>query len=178
MPIQGNLEEAGLPDVLQLLSLGRKSGCLTLVDGEIQGHIYLDVGRVSYATVANRLDRLGDMLVRNGRITQQQLEAAVDEQRRSSKRQLGRILVDSGRIDRGELEQFIKLQVEQAVYFLFTWKQGSFTFTTDRLPPHQPLLVSLDVENLLLEGARQVDEWSQIEKKIPSFDLVYRSVRD
>ena len=178
MPIQGNLEEAGLPDVLQLLSLGRKSGCLTLSDGEMQGHIYLDVGRVSYATVANRLDRLGDMLVRSGRITQQVLDAAVEEQRRSSKRQLGRILVDSGKIDRGELERFIKLQVEQAVYFLFTWKQGSFTFTTDRLPPHQPLLVSLDVEGLLLEGARQVDEWSQIEKKVPSFDLIYRSVRD
>ncbi|HXY70282.1 MAG TPA: DUF4388 domain-containing protein [Gemmatimonadales bacterium] len=178
MPIQGNLEEAGLADVLQLLALGRKSGCLTLVDGEMQGHIYLDVGRVSYATVANRLDRLGDMLVRSGRITQQQLDSAVDEQRRSSKRQIGRILVDSGRIDRGELERFIKLQVEQAVYFLFTWKQGNFTFTTDRLPPHQPLLVSLDVEGLLLEGARQVDEWSQIEKKIPSFDLIYRCIRD
>ena len=178
MPIQGNLEEAGLPDVLQLLSLGRKSGCLTLVDGEMQGHIYLDVGRVSYATVANRLDRLGDMLVRSGRITQHQLDSAVEEQKRTSKRQIGRILVDSGRIDRGELERFIRLQVEQAVYFLFTWKQGSFTFTTDRLPPHQPLLVSLDVEGLLLEGARQVDEWSQIEKKIPSFDLVFRCVRD
>ena len=178
MPIQGNIEEAGLPDVLQLLSLGRKSGCLTLVDGETQGHIYLDVGRISYATVANRLDRLGDMLVKNGRITQQQLNAAVEEQGQSNKRQLGRILVDSGKIDRAELERFIRLQVEQAVYYLFTWKQGTFSFTSDRLPPHQPLLVSLDAEGLLLEGARRVDEWSLIQKKVPSFDLVYRSTRD
>ena len=138
MPIQGNIEEAGLPDVLQLLSLGRKSGCLTLIDGETQGHIYLDVGRISYATVANRLDRLGDMLVKNGRITQEQLDAAVEEQERSNKRQLGRILVDSGKIDRAELEGFIRLQVEQAVYYLFTWKQGTFSFASDRLPPHQP----------------------------------------
>ena len=178
MPILGNIEEAGLPDVLQLLSLGRKSGCLTLTDGEMQGQIYLDVGRVSYATVANRLDRLGDMLVKSGRITQQQLQSAVDEQRRSDKRQIGRILVDTGRIDRAELERFVRLQVEQAVYFLFTWKQGSFSFTGDRLPPNQPLLVSLDVEGLLLEGARQVDEWSLIQKRIPSFNLVYRCSRD
>ena len=178
MPIQGNIEEAGLPDVLQLLSLGRKSGCLTLVDGETQGHIYLDVGRISYATVANRLDRLGEMLVKNGRITQQQLSSAVEEQGRAGHRQLGRILVDSGKIDRAELERFIRLQVEQAVYYLFTWKQGTFSFTSDRLPPHQPLLVSLDAEGLLLEGARRVDEWSLIQKKIPSFDLVYRSTRD
>ncbi len=178
MPIQGNIEEAGLPDVLQLLSLGRKSGCLTLVDGETQGQIYLDVGRISYATVASRLDRLGDMLVKSGRITQQQLSTAVDEQRRSGKRQLGRILVDSGQIDRAELERYIRLQVENAVYYLFTWKQGTFSFASDRLPPHQPLLVSLDAESLLLEGARRVDEWSLIEKKIPSFDLVYRNTRD
>jgi hypothetical protein len=178
VPIQGNIEEAGLPDVLQLLSLGRKSGCLTLVDGESQGQIYLDVGRVSYATVANRLDRLGDMLVKSGRITQQQLNAAVEEQGRTNKRQIGRILVDSGKIDRAELERFIRLQVENAVYYLFTFKQGTFSFASDRLPPHQPLLVSLDAESLLLEGARRVDEWSLIEKKIPSFDLVFRSTRE
>jgi len=178
VPIQGNIEEAGLPDVLQLLSLGRKSGCLTLVDGETQGSIYLDVGRISYATVANRLDRLGDMLVKSGRITQQQLGTAVEEQRRSGKRQLGRILVDSGQIDRAELERFIRQQVENAVYYLFTWKQGTFSFASDRLPPHQPLLVSLDAESLLLEGARRVDEWGLIQKKIPSFDLVYRCTRE
>ena len=178
MPIQGSIEEAGLPDVLQLLAMGRKTGCLSLSDGTQQGHIYLDVGRVSYATVANRLDRLGEVLVKNGRITQQQLDDAVEEQRRNSKRQLGRILVDSGRIDRAELEHFIRFQVEEAVYYLFTWKQGTFAFEADRLPPHQPLLVSIDAEGLLLEGARRVDEWSLIEKKIPSFDLVYRRTRE
>ncbi len=178
MAIQGRIEEAGLPDVLQLLALGRKTGCLSLADGALTGHIYLDVGRVSYATVANRLDRIGDMLVKSGRITQQQLDEAVADQARTSGRHLGRILVDSGRIDRAELERFIRLQVEEAVYFLFTWKQGVFTFTSDRLPPSQSLLVCLDAEGLLLEGARRVDEWSLIQKKIPSFDLVYRRIRE
>ena len=175
MAINGTIEEAGLPDVLQLLTLGRKSGCLTVADGATQGKVYLDVGRVSYATVANRLDRLGDLLVKSGRITREQLSEAADQQARaSSKRQIGRILVDSGHIDRADLEKFVRLQVEEAVYYLFTWKQGTFGFTSDERPPHQTLLVSLDPESLLLEGARRVDEWSLIEKKIPSFDLVYR----
>jgi hypothetical protein len=43
---------------------------------------------------------------------------------------------------------------------------------TERLP------VPLEAEGLLLEGARRVDEWSQIQKKIPSFDLVYRRSKD
>jgi hypothetical protein len=177
--IQGSIEEAGLPDVLQLLALGRKTGCLVVVDGsDVQGHIFLDVGRVSYAAVSNRPDRLGDMLVKSGRITQQQLEQAVAEQARASGHQIGRILVEAGRLERAELERFIRVQVEEAVYFLFTWTHGSFSFTSDRLPPHQSLLVPLDTESLLLEGARRVDEWSLIQKKIPSFGLVYRRSRD
>lgn len=179
MAIQGSIEEAGLPDVLQLLALGRKTGCLVVVDGsEIQGQIFLDVGRVSYAAVSNRPDRLGDMLVKSGRITQQQLEQAVAEQTRASGHQIGRILVEAGRLERAELERFIRVQVEEVVYFLFTWTHGTFSFTSDRLPPHQSLLVPLDTESLLLEGARRVDEWSLIQKKIPSFDLLYRRSRD
>jgi hypothetical protein len=176
--IQGSVEEAGLPDVLQLLALGRKTGCLVVIDAAMQGQIFLDVGRVSYATVSNRPDRLGDMLVKSGRITRQQLDHAIAEQTRTSGHQIGRILVDAGSIERAELERFIRLQVEEAVYFLFTWKQGTFSFTSDRLPPHQSLLVPLDTEALLLEGARRVDEWSLIQKKIPSFDLVYRRTRE
>ena len=178
MPIQGSIEEAGLPDVLQLLSLGRKTGCLTVVDGAMHGEIYLDCGRVSFATIANRRDRLGVMLVKSGRITQEQLNAAAEEQEQGNKRQIGKILVDSGRIDRRSIERFVRLQVEEAVYFLFTWKQGEFTFTSHGRPPQQALLVSLDPESLLLEGARRVDEWSLIQKKIPSFDLVYRRTKN
>jgi len=177
--IQGSIEEAGLPDVLQLLALGRKTGCLVVVDGsDMQGQIYLDVGRVSYAAVSSRPDRLGDMLVKSGRITQHQLEQAVAEQARTSGHQLGRVLVEAGRLERAELERFIRVQVEEAVYFLFTWTHGTFSFTSERLPPHQSLLVPLDTESLLLEGARRVDEWSLIRRKIPSYDLLYRRSRD
>jgi len=178
VPIQGSIEEASLPDVLQLLSLGRKTGCLAMVDGALHGEIYLDAGRISYANVANRLDRIGDVLVKLGRITQDHLKEAVDEQARGNKQQLGRILVDFGRIEHGELERFVRLQVEEAVYFLFTWKQGTFDFTSNRRPPHEPLPESLDAQSLLLEGARRVDEWTLIQKKIPSFDLVYQHTRD
>ena len=178
MPIQGSIAEAGLPDVVQLLALGRKTGCLSMTDGATHGEIYLDGGRVSYATVANRLDRLGEVLVKSGRLTQDQLKEATEAQARGSKQQLGKILVDSGHIERQELERWVGLQVEESVYFLFTWKQGTFTFTSDRRPPHEPLPVPLEAEGLLLEGARRVDEWDLIRKRIPSFDLVYRRSKE
>ena len=80
MAIKGSLKEASLPDVLQLLSLGRKSGCLSITDRSSLGYIFFEHGRISYATVVNRRDRLGDILSKSGRITKQQLEEAIDLQ--------------------------------------------------------------------------------------------------
>ena len=65
MAIKGNLREAGLPDVLQLLAMGQKTGCLSLTDRSLFGYIYFDRGRITYASIVNRRDRLGDLLVKN-----------------------------------------------------------------------------------------------------------------
>src|SRR5260370_1126685 len=51
--------------------------------------------------------------------------------------------------------------------------KGSFNFEAAARPVRQHFLVSINPESLLLEGARRVDEWSQIEKKIPAFDLIF-----
>ncbi len=173
MAIKGSLEEASLPDVLQLLSLGRKTGCLSITDRSNLGYIFFDAGRVSYATVVNRRDRLGDILVKASVIKQEQLDAAIDRQSDEREKKLGEILLEMHALDRTELERFMRLQIEDAVYFLFTWTQGHFSFETGLRPNRQDFLVSIDPESLLLEGARRVDEWSQIKKKIPSFDLQF-----
>ncbi len=173
MAIKGSLKEASLPDVIQLLTLGRRSGCLAVADRENFGYIYFDEGRITYASIVNRRDRLGDMLVKNGRISAAQLDEAVARQASDRDRKLGEILVETGALPRAELEDYIRLQIEEAVYYLFTWSSGTFNFEAGVRPEHQDFLVQINPESLLLEGARRVDEWSLISKKIPSFDLIF-----
>lgn len=173
MAIKGSLREASLPDVLQLLTLGKKTGCLSVTHRSNFGYIYFDKGRISYASIVNRRDRLGDLLVKGGAIRQEQLDQAVEQQTRERDKRLGEILVDMGLLSRDQLHAHIRTQIEEAVYFLFTWTQGTFSFEPDVLPEQQDFTVSINPESLLLEGARRVDEWSLIEKKIPSFDLVF-----
>ncbi len=120
MAIKGSLKEASLPDVLQLLSMGKKSGCLGLSFHDSFGSIYFDAGRICHAAIVNR-----------------------------------------------------PLDTENAVYTLFTWTSGTFNFEPGVEPEDGAERVSVDPQSLLLEGARRVDEWSLIEKKIPSFDVVY-----
>ena len=178
MAIKGSLKEASLADVLQLLALGQKTGCLTVTDRTNFGYIYFDRGRIVYASLVNRLDRLGDILLKSGRISTQQLQDGIELQSRHRDQRLGEILVRQGTISEDDLEHFVRMQIEEAVFFLFTWTRGTFTFESDVRPIEQEFTVSINPETLLLEGARRVDEWSLIEKKIPSLDLVFALHRD
>lgn len=173
MAIKGSLKGASLPDVLQLLAMGKKTGCLSVTHRSNFGYIFFEKGRICYASIVNRRDRLGDMLVKNSVISQDQLEAAISAQSRLRDKRIGELLVEQGALTREELHQYVRRQIEEAVYFLFTWMQGTFNFEADVHPEEQDLLVSINPESLLLEGARRMDEWSLVEKKIPSFDLVF-----
>ncbi|HYV96720.1 MAG TPA: DUF4388 domain-containing protein [Gemmatimonadaceae bacterium] len=173
MAIKGSLKEASLPDVLQLLALGQKTGCLSITHRANLGSIFFDRGRISFASIINRRDRLGDLLVKAGKLTQPQLEAAIAEQGRDRNTRIGDILVRQGALTREQLNDHIRVQIEEAVYFLFTWTEGTFNFEPDVKPEMQDFLVSINPDALLLEGARRVDEWSLIEKRIPSFDIVF-----
>ncbi len=173
MAIKGSLKEASLPDVLQLLALGQKTGCLSVTDRSNLGNIYFSDGWICHASIVNRRDRLGDMLVKSEKITHEQLEQAIERQSKERRSKLGQILLASGAITQADLEKCVRIQVEEAVYYLFTWTQGSFRFEVDVQPEGEDVSLSVNPESLLLEGARRIDEWSLIEKKVPSFDSIF-----
>jgi tetratricopeptide (TPR) repeat protein len=178
MAIRGSLREASLPDVLQLLAMGKKTGCLSVTHRNQFGTIHFERGRISYATIVNRRDRLGDLLVKHKLVSAEALEAAIAAQAADPQRRLGDLLVKAGHLKREQLHDYLKHQIEEAVYLLFTWSQGTFAFEPDVVPDPQEVTVSISPESLLLEGARRVDEWSLIEKKIPSLDIVFSLDRE
>lgn len=173
MAIKGSLKEASLPDVLQLLAMGQKTGCLSVAHRSNFGSVYFDRGRICYAGIVNRRDRLGDILVKAGIITREALDEAIAAQERHPDERLGELLVARGALSREELHRQVRAQIEEAVYHLFTWNEGTFSFEPDIRPEEQDLLVAINPESLLLEGARRVDEWGLIEKKLSSFDLIF-----
>lgn len=86
--------------------------------------------------------------------------------------QVGRIYFDGGRIAYAEMEGR-QLSAEEAVYMMFTWDDGAFNFEPAIPPPDGVAVSSIDPQSVLLEGARRVDEWAVVEKKVHSFDLVF-----
>ena len=93
---------------------GQKTGCLSLTDRSSFGYIYFDRGRITYASIVNRRDRLGDLLVKNELLRAEHLSAAIEEQSRTPGDRLGEILVRRGNITREQLQHYIRIQIEEA----------------------------------------------------------------
>ncbi|MEO0106092.1 MAG: tetratricopeptide repeat protein [candidate division WOR-3 bacterium] len=171
MAIKGSLSEASLPDVIQLLSFSLRTGCLSVTDGRNFGNIFIKEGKIIYATLLNRKDRLGDILVRKQFIDETILKTTLEEQKKTNKR-LGEILVEKGFITKEVLEQELANQISETIFTMLTWETGYFNFEADLLPGSEEFLVQLSPQELLLEGARQIDEWRKLEKRLPSFESV------
>src|SRR5688500_20307375 len=112
MAIKGSLKEASLPDVLQLLAMGKKTGCLSVTHRSNFGYIYFDNGRIAYASIVNRRDRLGDILVKSNVISQAHLEAAIAFQAKIRDKRFCEILLERGGITRDDLHCHIRTHID------------------------------------------------------------------
>ena len=173
MAIRGNLNEASLADVLQLLALGQKTGVLSVARDGSFGTIHFGAGRIVHASLVNRRERLGDRLVRTGALSADELARLRTEAAGMDERHFAEYLLQASTVDRDLLLAQYRQDVEETVYHLFGWTQGSFTFEAADDGSVEAPLLSLSTDSLLLEGARRVDEWSVIARKIPSLDLIF-----
>ncbi len=169
MSIKGNLREASLPDVIQLLSLGKKTGVLSISDRKNFGDIFFQDGRITYCSIVNREDRIGQILLNQGDIKEEDLEKALQIQDdENNNRRIGDILVELNAITREMLYDRIRKQLTDTIFTFLTWEDGFFNFEPNIKPGEETITIKLYPEDILLEQARKVDEWSVIEDELPS----------
>src|SRR6266576_3037615 len=162
MALEGTLKDFSLADIFQLIGLQRKTGVLTLrTKDDTVTVTFLDGKVVGADSLNHRLEnRLGNVLIKSGVLTADQLGRALEIQKETLQR-LGFILTHYGIISPDALKQAIQLQILQIVYRLFRWNDGDN-------------VVAITAESILMEGARMIDEWPIIEKRIRSYEMVFR----
>jgi hypothetical protein len=177
MSFAGNLKTVSFGDVLQLISTGRKTGALVLQRPQRGKKIFFRNGDIVAASSDPPTDeeRLGQLLLRRGQLTNLDLERALKRQR-STGRKLGQILVDLGVASRDVITTALRAQVEEIVYGVFGWPDGEFRFLEGEAPEPSQILVDLNALNAMMEGARRFDEYSEIASALPSEDTVLRIV--
>jgi hypothetical protein len=143
MPIEGPIQELGLPDVFQLLDLSRKTGLLRVSSRTLgdEGTIYFEGGRVVHATLRSK--------------PQPVVDGAPE---RATPR---------------ELQRKARTQIENVVFVVMKWTEGFFHFEERELPALAVIApVSIASESLLMESARRIDEWSRMVDKIPRLTMI------
>jgi cytochrome c-type biogenesis protein CcmH/NrfG len=174
MAIEGPLKELSIQDVLQLLDLANKTGVLTVRSETLDDEaiVHFSKGAIVFAVRRRSTRRLGSLLIRAGKLTQRELDQALDTQRRDPTRRLAEVLLEMGSIAEEELERQLKFQMEETIYEIMEWDEGYFRFEEHVEIAHNRLLARVRVESLLMEGARRIDEWTRLEAKIPSAEAV------
>jgi hypothetical protein len=179
MALKGTLKDFGIADIFQLIGHQAKTGTLVLKNNEKEVSITFKEGNVVRAesTTREKRELLGAMLMRAEVISQQQLDQALDLQRRTLKR-LGDIMVDAGFMTADALREFTKLQTTETIYKLFLWSNGTYEFTQAELKDiQQEPFEAIRSESVLMEGFRMVDEWPIIRKKVTSYGMTFRIIR-
>ncbi|MDQ8145854.1 MAG: DUF4388 domain-containing protein [Gemmatimonadota bacterium] len=172
--IEGRLGALGIHDVFQLLDVGRRSGVLQ-IESEARGNrgaVGFAAGRVVTATIRSNPHRLGDLLVRSGRIDAETLVQAQARQTAGDGRRLGEILVALGAVSAEEIARQMRLQIEAVVFELLSWQEGRFHFVEGAVTEGPAAELPLGVDALLLEGARRLDEWAELTDRVPSIAMV------
>lgn len=178
MALEGTLHDFALPDILQLISLQKKTGLLTLRNADDTVILGFDTGSlVSAESHARRLDtRLGTLLVKTKSLSPEALSKALEVQGQTLQR-LGFILLKNGFCDADQLRVGLDAQVRKIAYGLFRWTDGDYVFDQqDRIDYDREFVRPIQVESLLMEGARMIDEWPIIQKVVRSPELVYQRV--
>ncbi len=175
--LQGNLRVVPMAEVLGLLSTQRQWGLLTVARADsARIEIVFKAGKIELALASGLPDEflLGRYLVEASTLSRQDLDLFLDGRAPTGK-PLGEQLLKMNYVDDGELKEALRKQTQERLYELLRWPEGRFTFVaTHSLPALAgEAALNLDVDGLLMEGIRRVDEWHLIEREIDDFDAVF-----
>lgn len=182
MSLQGQIEEMGLGACIQTLSLNRYRGTLRIESDEAGSQFFfISEGEIVLVRQVQRDPvRLGDLLIRAGKVTHVQLDDALSSQKKEGKR-LGEILCDMGLITQVDIDRVIKGKFEDEFLDLFLLDRGRFEFIFGLTPealfaPEEKLeRVTLNTSGLMLEAMRRLDEWQDMIKSIGSLDTIFNN---
>jgi len=179
--LAGDLAAISMSEVLELLAEQGQSGILRVVNTETNARVelYFREGRVDFAAAVAVAEEylLGRFIVGAGDVSPEGLDEVLAERARSTAAVplFGADLIARGMITREALARAMSRQTSELAYEALRWRSGFFQFRrTDELPLlARDAALQINVDRMLLEGYRRVDEWRIIEREIASFDDIF-----
>ena len=169
MSLVGNIEDLGLGDILQIVSLSRKSGVLFLTSNDREGKLVFKDGQVVRAFSTDVGEDVEKLLLDSGLVDKAQLKEAMAAAEGGV---LGDVLVEKFGVDRDSIDEIRKEQIGKSAYTLFGWKSGNFNFDlrdVDEYMVDSDFFVyphGMNPQFIAMEGTRLQDEMGRDEPEV------------
>jgi hypothetical protein len=175
MLLQGSIHRFDLAGVLQFLAQNAATGVLEVRDFEEYGFIYLVGGGVEGISLPITDEKLGTRLVKAGCLSEQQLAEALIEDSALTHDQkkfkpLGQRLIERGFTSEARIREVMSRQTLDQVFELAHWKSGVFIYDEPEKMPHFQVTIQGDVQELLLDAYRRIDEGERSRKTVNTVD--------
>lgn len=175
--LHGSLTAFKVSEVLSFLNSAHKTGMLTLTSGSREAYVFFRRGDVMYAASNQETLRLGSILMRTKKITREQ-SSAIDDAILHGGGRFGDVAIKEGILTEAQLDDYLKLQVAEVIYDAFVWREGTFAYFDDFDLPPNAVTISIDLPNLIMEGARRIELWEECLQLLPDSSVVFRVVSD
>jgi hypothetical protein len=174
MALKGNLRDFSTTQILNLVSLAKKTGTL-VVDGPGQAaQLAFRNGKLIYAQMGQEDSNLTHILHKASKLNDEQARVLRERASRSSDKELGLLLINAGYVSQADILLSIRAHVLDIVYRLITWAEGMFRFEQNVMPGDDKITVPIELENVIIEGARRMREWERLTEELPSLDMALK----
>ena len=174
---RGDLESDSLPEMLATIHRHSVPGVLECAGEGIKKCVYFATGDIIFATSTDRSESLGQSLLRDGLITEDQLRLSSDELRRAPGRRHGTVLVQMGFLEPHELGSAVRNQVQAIVWSLFAWTEGSVTFRVGTFRSDEVYKIKIPTTKAIFEGCRYLPDAKVVTARLGGRSNVLKPVR-
>jgi len=170
MKPEGSLAAHDLADLVRFLHERRWTGILTLTHMGIGKSVQVQDGQLVFASSSSRDERLGEVLLRQGKISLRQFsDAGKDIQ---PGKRLGTILVERGLLSPKDLVKAVMKQTQEIIYGAFLWTEGHYRLQEDAVSS-EAITLKISTPDIIMEGIRRIDAWSRIERGVGGLEAQY-----
>ncbi len=169
---KGDIATVGISDILMFLNAAKKTGVLFLELEKAKKVFFMVSGEIYIALSTKPEEHLLEMFKKRKKISRMLVDK-IQKQAEEENKDINTVILENREISTDVLMQVIRYQLEESIYDLFMEKKGSFSFIDEDPPANTDIFIPISLTNLVMEGARRIDEWSRIRKEIDSMDIVF-----
>jgi len=191
MPLQGNLRDFSTTQLLNLINLAGKTGTLAIYEGVKTGEkdaiggdkmspgkerarVAFKMGKLIGAILGGQDGNLVSVLNKAGKLTDEQARIIRERAKNTSDKALALLLINANYVTQRDVVTSIQQHTLDVVYNLLGWGEGPFRFEDNTLPSTDRILVPIDLENVIIEGARRMKEIEQLNSHLPNLDMALK----